>query len=802
MTIFSAFIFSLIIIACSHKSVDFNSDWRFFRGDTSRAETPDFNDSGWRVVNLPHDWSIENLPGTNSPFDSNAISKMSGGYTTGRTAWYRKSFILPAEQKNKRFMILFDGIYMNSDFWINGEYLGNHPYGYTSFWFDVTDKIKSERKNVLAVRVKNEGLNSRWYSGSGIYRHIWFKTPGPVHIEPWGINITTPRADNICAEISIKTTIKNMEEDTIRIRLITTIITQDGKELAKNEVNKKMGPVTGTEVAQILKVDSPELWSPDSPSLYKAVTKVYSNRKLSDQTETVFGIRNISVSVKEGLKINGLPVKLKGGCVHHDNGILGASAFDRAEERRIELLKASGFNAIRCAHNPPSPAFLDACDRLGMLVIDECFDMWQKPKNPDDYHLWFDEWWEKDISSMVLRDRNHPSVIMWSLGNEIQERAQPSGVEIMKEFKKVISRLDSTRPYTLAVCEFWDNNNLDWSFTAPAFEQVDVGGYNYQWARYESDHKKFPLRIMMGTESVPMQAFKNWQMVEKHPYVIGDFVWTAMDYLGEAGIGHTYCEGEKYQQLMPYPWFNAWCGDIDIIGNKKPQSYYRDVVWRRSKIELAVHTPLLKGCREEVSYWGWPDERQSWTWPGHDGDSMKVNVYSQPGTVRLELNGRLIGTKVISDSTLLTATFDVPYSPGELRAVTENGGKQDTSVSLITAGNPVSLMLKADRSVIKAVPEELSFVSVSITDDRGNIVADADRTIDFSVSGAGKIVAAGNANPSETQSFQDNKCNAFRGQCLVIIQPNGKAGKIILQAESAGLKPAEVVILTKNRSPR
>jgi beta-galactosidase len=518
---------------------------------------------------------------------------------------------------------------------------------------------------------------------------------------------------------------------------------------------------------------------------------------LADHAENRFGIRSISFDAVNGFQLNGKSVELKGGCMHHDNGILGSAAIDRAEERKAELLKAYGFNAVRCSHNPPSEKFLESCDRLGILVIDEAFDMWQEAKNPEDYHLYFDEWWERDLSSMILRDRNHPSVIMWSLGNEIKERADSSGIEIMKKFRELIRRYDDTRSLTLAVNEFWDHPGRQWDLTAPAFEQVEVGGYNYQWWQYEPDHEKFPDRIMMGTESVPIHAFQNWQLVEKHPYVIGDFVWTAMDYLGEAGIGHTTCKTEEGNQLMPWPWFNANCGDIDLTGNKKPQSYYRDIVWRLSDIEVAVHAPLPEGCKEAVSYWGWPDEKQNWTWPGHEGEIFKVNVYSRHERVRLELNGRIIGEKQISDTSLLTATFDVPYEPGELKARVIENGQPAESVSLITADEPKSIRLKADRQIIRADRNDLSYVSVEVVDKRGTVIPDAVIPVMFAVSGAGEIAAAGNANPSDTASLRQPLCKTFRGRCLVILRPYGPAGKIILRAKAEGLRPAKIVITAK-----
>ena len=795
--IFLGLILSSLITICYPQTVLFDAGWRFNRGDITGAEARDFDDIMWRVIDLPHDWSIEDLPGTKSPFDPDAVSGMAGGHTTGGTAWYRKTFFVPAVQKGRRIHIRFDGVYMNADIWLNGEHIGNHPYGYTSFWYDITDEIEYGKENVIAVQVKNEGLNSRWYSGSGIYRHVWLQILDPVHIEPCGIFITSPEITSAFALVNVKTAINNTTRKTVEVKLITRVLYSADTEISTNEVRQKINSGARAELAQDISITSPELWSPESPALYTAVSELFYDGVLADHAENRFGIRSISFDAANGFQLNGKNVEMKGGCMHHDNGILGSAAIDRAEERKAELLKAYGFNAVRCSHNPPSEKFLESCDRLGILVIDEAFDMWQEAKNPDDYHLYFDEWWGRDLSSMILRDRNHPSVIMWSLGNEIKERADSSGIEIMKKFRELIRRYDDTRPLTLAVNEFWDHPGRQWDQTAPAFKQVDVGGYNYQWWQYEPDHEKFPDRIMMGTESVPIHAFQNWQLVEEHPYVIGDFVWTAMDYLGEAGIGHTTCKEEEGNQLMPWPWFNANCGDIDLAGNKKPQSYYRNVVWRLSGIEMAVHAPLPEGCKEEVSYWGWPDEQQNWTWPGHEGEVFKVNGYSRHERVRLELNGRIIGEKQISDTSLLTATFDVPYEPGELKAYVIENEQPAESVSLITAGEPKSIRLKADRRIIRADRNDLSYVSVEVVDKRGAVIPDAVIPVRFAVSGAGEIAAAGNANPSDTASFRQPLCKTFKGRCLVILRPYGPAGKIILRAKAEGLRPTKIVITAK-----
>jgi beta-galactosidase len=533
--------------------------------------------------------------------------------------------------------------------------------------------------------------------------------------------------------------------------------------------------------------------------LYQAVTEVSFDGQLVDQQTTTFGIRSIEFSAEKGFLLNGEKVLLKGGCMHHDNGPLGSATIDRAEERRVELMKKFGFNAIRTSHNPPSRQFLDACDRLGVLVIDESFDQWQRPKNPEDYNLYFDKWHQRDVEAMVLRDRNHPSVIIWSIGNEINERADSSGLVITKNLSNIIKNIDQSRPVTAAICEFWDIKGKPWEDTAPAFELLGIGGYNYQWKRYESDHEKFPQRMMIGTESVAKEAFENWQMVEKHPFVLGDFVWTSMDYLGESGIGHALLTSptDKPQFSPGWPWYNAYCGDIDICGFKKPQSYFRDVVWKISNLEMAVHAPIPAGKKEIVSFWGWADEQQSWNWPGSEGQKLQVNVYSNYPEVRLELNGKVIGSKPVSAETKLTATFEVPYEAGELKAVALKDGKEIETKVLKTTGKPSKIRLTADRSEIKASRNDLSYVTVEVIDDAGNLVPDATIAIQFKVEGTGELAAVENGNPTDMKSFRQPQVNSFKGKCLVILRPTGMAGEIKLKAESAGLSGAETVILVK-----
>ena len=430
-----------------------------------------------------------------------------------------------------------------------------------------------------------------------------------VHIAPYGLYITTPEISENTATILVKSNIENEGTTLSNIILETTVLSPDGRTVGKTQKALIIEANASKTDEQNFTIEKPVLWSVETPRLYKAVTEIKKEKKILDHFETTFGIRSIHLDATSGLLINGKRILLKGGCIHHDNGPLGAASIDRAEERKIEILKANGFNAIRTSHNPPSMQLLDACDRLGMLVIDEAFDAWEIPKMPDDYSLYFKAWWRQDVESMVLRDRNHPSVIIWSIGNEITERVDTSGLRITKQLVEKIRQYDHTRPVTEALCHYWEqvNQGKQWSATSKAFALLDIGGYNYQMSLYESDHEQYPGRIMAGTESFPLEALENWNLVEKHPYIIGDFVWTAFDYLGEASFGHsTYDQTENSQFFVGWPWYNSWCGDIDIIGNKKPQSYYRDVVWRNSPIAMAVHEPMPEGLIENTRSGGGP----------------------------------------------------------------------------------------------------------------------------------------------------------------------------------------------------
>jgi beta-galactosidase len=786
----------------NNRNLPFDSGWKFLRDSVAGAENPSFDDSGWRTLDLPHDWSIENFADSDNedhigPFTKTSEGGVSTGHVKGGTGWYRKHFTADDSYKMKNVSVCFDGVYMITTVWVNGKKAGDHFYGYTPFSFDISGLLNAGSDNVIAVKVMNPGKNSRWYSGSGMYRHVWLTITNPLRVAENGLYVTTNLLSKDIAEIRLSVKLKNSGHENSEGKLVTFISDTDDRVINKTEKSIEINPDGTLSVEQSLKITQPSLWSVDNPHLYRATAQVVVKGEIIDSYSVQFGVRTLDFSAGKGFRLNDIPLELKGACMHHDNGLLGSAAFDRAEERRIEIMKANGYNAIRTSHNPPSKQFLDACDRLGMLVIDEAFDMWEHPKNPSDYSNYFKDNWKNDLQSMILRDRNHPSVIAWSIGNEIYERADTSGQRIAGQLVRVVKSLDNSRPVTAAICFFWDHPGTDWSASAKAFASLDVAGYNYMWREYENDHKKYPDRIMAGTESFPMEAFENWQQVEKDSWVIGDFVWTGMDYLGESGIGHMYYDKKDTSFSMQWPWYNSWCGDIDITGQKKAQSYFRDVVWGRSNLEMAVHAPLPSGKKEGISMWGWPSEYQSWTWPGEEGDTLQVSVYSRCQEVRLKLNGKVIGQKQTSDKTRLTAEFTVPYSPGELKAIGIINGKEVATKVFKTAGKPSHLILTADRTHINADRNDLAYVSVEIRDKDENLIPNTDITVKFIVSGEGELLASGNAAPNDMHSFRKPECKTFNGKCLAIIRPYSKAGSIKVNAEAAGLPNAMIEILTR-----
>jgi beta-galactosidase len=818
-----------------------DSNWKFLLGDPSGAEVPSFADASWRTLDVPHDWSIESKPEKDNP------SGGGGGFFPGGTGWYRKRFRAPADWKGKRVGVDFDGVYRNATVYLNGHKLGDHPYGYTAFTFDLTPELNFAGTNVLAVRVDNSAQpNSRWYSGSGIYRHVRVVVTDPTHVAHWGVFVTTPEVSNSSARISIRTRVANESAQQAGVTVETTLFDKSGNKVSAAQSKLTIAPNKEEETVQEIVATNSALWSPGSPTLYRAVSQVRKDGKVIDQVETPFGIRSLAWSAEKGLLLNGKPVKLTGGSVHHDNGPLGAAAFDRAEERRVELLKAAGHNAVRTAHNPPSPAFLDACDRLGLLVLDEPFDAWKAHKVKFDYGSDFDEWWKRDISSMVLRDRNHPSIVIWGIGNEIPELEVDRGAALGKQLADQVRSLDNTRPLTLAF------PGTTTKPTAEAvFSQLDITGYNYNLIpTYAKDHEQLPSRIMLTTESLPAKAFQLWQITHDNPYVIGDLTWTAMDYLGESGIGAwTYATpdqaktAEQMSGMMSntpmvdqmftgmangvdvmaemaknasdpaakaagelffhsYPWHAADCGDIDMTGSRKPQSYYRDIIWNGGdRVYATVRLPEPEGKKIVAIMWATYPTLHSWTWPGQEGKELQVEVYSGADKVRLFLNDKLIGEKPTGREQEFKATFSVPYTPGTLKAVGIRGDHDVAESVLTTAGTAAGLRVTADRSEVQADGQDLSFIAVEAVDAQGRWQPNADQEVRFSISGPGVIAAVGNGDGQDPASYQGDRRKLYQGRALVVVRTSRQAGPIKLTASTSGMGEGSVSIEAKAAQP-
>lgn len=788
---------SFTLAACGHKpqsarpEVSFDEGWLFFRGDVKGGEDPSFNDSGWRNTDVPHDWSIEDIPGSGSPFDSSVVNGVASGFTRGGTGWYRKYFTLPEGCEKKMVFIRFDGVYMNSDVWVNGNHAGNHFYGYSPFEYEISHWLKPGRDNVIAVRVKNDSVRCRWYSGSGIFRHVRLIFTPQLHLETPGIAVITDNISGDKASVTVKAAIVNESEQDEKATIRFKILDEQGKEVAAGQTEIVIPAGEKSSVNQIFSVTHCRLWSPDDPYLYSLETGMTVNNQLTDVQTQSFGIRSLQFDPQHGFRLNGKVMKLKGGCIHHDNGPLGAMALGRAEERKIELLKAAGFNAVRMAHNPPSSAILDACDRLGMLVIDEAFDAWTYGHFSGDYSSRFDSLWRNDLAAMILRDMNHPSIIMWSIGNEIKNADTEEIAALCGEMAGFVRSADPTRPVTAAV-------NSVTPAKDPYLSHLDVCGYNYCRGLYLSDHQRVPERIMYCSESYPSEAYGYWQGVIENPWVIGDFVWTAFDYIGEASIGwRGYMQDPGF-----FPWNLAWCGDLDICGFSRPQSFYRQTLWNDGpQAGIFVTPPLpsfpLNPSKEKWSVWDWADVTESWNFEGYENEPLTVSVYTGCEEAELFLNGVSRGKKTNLKENKNIIQWQVPYQPGELKADGYTGGKIVVSATLKTAGKPSGMTLKPDRLKLKADGQDLSYVTVEITDDSGIRNPVAENLVTFSISGAGRIAAVGNSNPVSLESFTQPRRKAWHGRCLVVVRSMKEKGIIHLVAHSEGLPDSEIDLVAE-----
>ena len=759
----------------------FDFDWKFSEGDAPGAQAPSFDDSRWQSVDLPHDWDISHAPEAGAP------TLGGGGYYPAGTGWYRKTFVKP---DGEIVSLHFEGVYQRSSVYVNGKLAGTHAYGYTPFTVDMTDFLK-DGENSVAVMVDNSlQPNCRWYSGSGIYRHVWLETCGLLHLERDGVFITTPDVSPSRASVNIEVSVRN---DSRSERTVSVSALGSTKNLT-------LAPLSTGTVTLRSTVGHPELWSPDHPYLYSAEVKLAEGGKTIDSKTVRYGIRSFSYSASDGFCLNGKPILLNGACVHHDDGALGSAAFDDAEIRKVRLMKEAGFNLIRTSHNPTTSAFLNACDSLGMLVIGEAFDGWRSMKTQYDYSTLLDSCFREDIGAMVMRDRNHPSIICWSIGNEVIERKDIRVIQTAKDMKKVILSCDSTRPVTEALCA-WDN---DWEIYDPHAEVLDIVGYNYMMHKAEGDHLRVPERIMWQTESYPRDAFLNWNRTFDNPYIIGDIVWTGLDYLGEASIGRFYYEGAEpvgeHYQIEAFPWHGAYCGDVDITGWRKPVSHYREMLWNPQtapEIYLAVKEPDgYHGKILETQWSVWPTW-ESWNWPGHEGKDIEAEVYTTAPAVNLYLNGSLVATRKVDRSTGYKAVISLPYAPGELKAVAVYAeGREGASSVLRTAGAPAKIRLVSETASMRANGQDLCYVVIEVLDKDGNTVPDAAVPLDIKVSGAGSLLAAVSADMKDSEPYVSSHVTTWCGRAMVVVRAARRPGTLKIEASGA-LKGNKISVKVK-----
>ena len=788
------------------RRASFNEGWRFLKDDPAGAEKPELSDSAWRELDLPHDWAIE------GPFDKK-LNPHCGSLPFFGVAWYRKHFTLPATAKGEYYSIEFDGAMSNARVFLNGKELGAHPYGYIGFSFDLTPGLKYDpAENVLAVRLAPEDQSSRWYPGAGIYRNVWLDATGPVHVSRWGTTITTPSVSDDKATVAIRTEIQNRESDPARISLETTILDANGKAVAHHKTDYTVPAGGKGAVDEKLSVAGPQRWDVDRPYLYKAVSEVKAGSRVLDTYSTPFGIRTIEFDRDKGFLLNGRHLKMNGVCNHHDLGALGTAVNRRATERQLQIMKSMGVNAIRTSHNPPSPELLEFCDRLGLMVMDEAYDMWRTPKVRNGSSKYFDQWGESDIRDMVRRDRNHPSVVLWSIGNEIQEQGQAEGWKVAKMLADAVRAEDPTRPVTAGF------NNLQGAIKNGLADQVDIPGFNYKPMNYAQVLNDHPRWIIVASETastvssrgvyhLPIEKYQKhpslqtssydiiappWATApdvefdaqEKLPNVLGEFVWTGFDYLGEP-TPYGARDGSEW------PSRSSYFGIVDLAGFPKDRYYLYQSMWTK---EPMVH--ILP----------------HWSWAGREGQPIPVFAYTNADAVELFLNGKPLGRKArgsepveipvgknVSESLKFRSKYrlmwQVPYEPGELKAVAYKDDKTVATKSIRTAGAPAIVRLTPDRASIIADGEDLSFITVRIEDKDGNLCPLADNLVKFKVEGAGHIAAVDNGNAASEESFQSDSRKAFNGLCLLIVRSQrGQGGKIRITATSDGIRQADALI--------
>lgn len=774
-------------------------------------------------VTLPHDAMLA------LPRRADAASGSSSGYFEGGAVTYRKEFEAPDAWRERVIELEFQGVYRDAMVYLNGILIGQRPNGYSPFRVRIDSALRYGETNRLRVDARAY-RDSRWYSGLGIYRDVLLHDLPVTHLVPGGVRVTTPDVDDERAVVEVAIEVANPARLASTRGMRVRVVDPAGVEVASGEaiVTTRSGE---TSIARLrLYVTEPRRWSVESPDLYEVVTELLDDGEVQDSATVALGIRTLQLDPQRGLRINGVTTKLRGACIHHDNGVLGAVSVPEAEERRIRILKSAGFNAIRSSHNTAGPALLDACDRLGMLVIDEAFDMWTEGKQPFDYSLNFTEWWQRDIEALVRKDFNHPSVIMYSIGNEILDAGKPLGAAIGRDLAEAVRALDPTRFLTNGISGFVatlsdtvpeiqaelggipggindtqgvgkaildrvGRSEFVTAATAESHSVVDVAGHNYASWRYEEERDRFPNRVVLGTETNPKDIAENWSLATRLPWVLGDFTWTGWDYLGEAGLGMvSYPEDGASWDADRYPALLAFCGDIDITGHRRPASYFREIVFGlRAEPYLAVHTPRADGRHPATLDWAWTDSVAEWSWDVASGTPMTVDVYSDADEVELTLNGASLGRLPSGPTHGFLASFTVPYKHGELTAVNWHDGEPAQKTTLRSSHEVRHLHVEVEAVNQSHLRREHEYVSIALTDDEGRIVPFDDRRVTVIVTGDVQLLGLGSARPSTEDRYIGDACRTYQGRAHAVVRRiDGGEGK--LSVESDGLDPISIVI--------
>ena len=815
-SVLSLLMLIILFWACSKKEevfgsrkISFNSDWSFHLNDSIVDKDTIGANTKWRTLDVPHDWGVE------GKFDEKSPAGYGGGALNGGLGWYKKTFKVDTEDSTKITSITFDGVYKNSEVWVNGHYLGKRPNGYIGFQYKISPYLNyGDKSNEIIVKVDNSKQpNSRWYSGSGIFRNVWLETTDKLRVAQWGTYITTPKVTAKKASIQIETTIQNQHTASKNAIVTTTIFKEDTK-VASTTQNITIAANADQKIKQDVQVEIPILWSVEKPELYTAVTEILVDDQIVDQYKTNFGIRSFKFDIEKGFILNGKQVKIKGVCLHHDLGPLGSAINTRAIERQLEILKEMGVNGIRTSHNPPAPELLDLCDKMGFIVMDEAFDMWKKAKSKYDYSLNWDQWHVKDLQDQILRDRNHPSIFMWSIGNEIPEQWSDEGVVIAKELSAIVKKLDTTRLVTAAMNPAV-NMNIDavtLQFEKPKTDLnslatsgvLDIIGYNYAHQTFEYHQKNFPNVPFIATETTsaletrghyefPSDTVKvwpvrwdlpfttgnpdntvsafdqtrapwgstheaTWKVIKKHDFLAGMYIWTGFDYIGEP---------------TPYEWpsISSYFGIVDLAGFPKDVYYMYQSEWTDTTV---LHL---------FPHWNWKAGQTVDVWA----------YYNNADEVELFLNGKSVGVRSKKGEDL-HVIWRIPFQPGTLKAISRKNGKTILETEIQTAGNPSNLKLTADRSSINADGNDLSFVTVDILDAKGVLAPNANNEISFSLKGNGKIVGVCSGDPVSHESYKGTKHTALNGKCLVVVQSSNKKGRLELTANANGLKSTTIII--------